>query len=281
MKRILLIALLVAVGVGLSAQDVRISWKTDPVNGRFTGVTASNASNVEEAMGYVKGCSYYSPGGKVFRRGSTRKVAKLMLEAQPAMAMVKEVIGYSTEAMIREYGECKIYDWFIDEVMRATADSTGKRVDIGFANRGGVRVDMPQGEILYDDIMSMFPFKNSLCYVALYGRDVRVILDQMAASSFEIVGGVKVTVRNGKVVSATVNGEPLDDDRIYGVATISFLLDGGDGYRIGNNAVEIVKCNGWIFDTMIPYVRQLTAAGKAIEFEDRHWITILGEGDAE
>ena len=85
-----------------------------------------------------------------------------------------------------------LYDWFIDEVMRATADSTGKKIDIGFTNRGGVRIDMPKGEIFYDDIMSMFPFKNNLCYVALKGRDVRALLDQMAREKFLIIGGMKV-----------------------------------------------------------------------------------------
>ena len=181
--------------------------------------------------------------------------------------------------MVREYPECPIYDWFVDELMRATADSTGRKVDIGITNRGGVRIDMPKGDVLYDDIMSMFPFKNNLCYVSLKGKDVRVLLDQMAASTFQIIGGMKVVARNGKIVSATVNGEPLDDDKVYGVATINFLLDGGDGYKVANNALEVISCNGWIYDTMIKYVKDLTAAGKPVEFENQHWITILGEGD--
>lgn len=259
------------------AQGPVISWSTDPIDGHRTGVTASTADNVEEAMGYVKGRTYYAPNGKKFRKGTVRKVASLMLGAQPAMADVKKVVGYSTRVMVRKKPECELYDWFIDELMRATADSTGKKIDIGISNRGGIRIDMPAGEILCDDIQSMFPFKNNLCYVALYGRDVRAILDQMAATSFQILGGVKVVAKNGKIVSATVNGEPLDDDKVYGVATINFLLDGGDGYSVGKNAVETIFCNGWLYDTMIAYVKSLTAAGKPVEFENQHWITIIKE----
>ena len=197
-----------------------------------------------------------------------------MLEAQPAMAGVKQVIGYSTEEMIRKSPECSLYDWFVDELMRATADSTGKKIDIGLTNRGGVRTEMPKGEIFYDDIMSMFPFKNNLCYVAMKGRDVKALLDQMAATKFLIIGGMKVVARNGKIVSATIDGKPLDDERVYGIATINFLLDGGDGFSIGKNAVEVIHCKGWIYDTMIKYVKDLTAAGKPVEFENKHWITI-------
>ena len=265
--------------LGLSAQTVDVSWTKEQVDGHRTGVTASNASNVEEAMGFVKGNTYYAPNGKIFRRGATKDVAELVIAAQPAMAQVKQVLGYSTEYMARIYPECPLYDWYIDELMRATADSLGKKVDIGFANRGGVRIDMPQGEVLYDDIMSMFPFKNNLCYVALKGKDVRVLLDQMASTSFQILGGIKVVAKNGKIVSATVNGEPLDDEKVYGVATLNFLLDGGDGYYVARNAIEVLHSEGWLYDTMIPYVQSLTAAGKPVQFENQHWITILGEGD--
>ena len=71
----------------------------------------------------------------------------------------------------------------------------------------------------------------------------------------------------------------LDDDRIYGVATLNFLLDGGDGYKVANNAVEIIKCNGYLYDTMLAYVRSLTEAGKPIEYENQHWITVLKEDE--
>lgn len=279
MKNLQIIIILLIGGLSLSAQKRTIIWTMDPVDGHRTGVVASNASNVEEAMGTVKGHTYYAPNGKKFRKGTVKDAARIMLDAQPTMAKVKTVIGHSTRAMVRTYPECEIYDWYIDELMRATADSTGKRVDIGFANRGGVRIDMPAGEVLYDDIMSMFPFRNNLCYVALRGRDVKVILDQMASTTFQIVGGIKVVAKNGKVVSATINGEPLDDDKLYGIATLNFMLDGGDGYKVGKNAEDVIRCNGYLYDTMLAYVQSLTAAGKSIESQNQHWITILGEGD--
>ena len=276
-KKLPLAVAVLFLAAGLSAQTVRIEWEKDPVDGHRTGVEASSAYNVTEAMGYVKGRTYHAPNGRKFRGGATPAVARIMLEAQPAMAQVKQVIGYSTEAMAREYPECPLYDWIIDEIMRATADSTGRKVDIGITNRGGIRIDMPGGEVFYDDIMSMFPFKNNLYYVALKGKDVRAILDQMASTTFQVLGGIKVVAKNGKIVSATVDGEPLDDDKVYGVATINFILDGGDGYHVGRNAVEMIPCNGWLYDTMLDYVRGLTAAGKPIEYKDRHWITILKE----
>jgi hypothetical protein len=269
--------LFLALGLSLSAQDISISWRTVPMDGSRTGVTASNADDVTESMGYVKGRYYIAPNGRKFM-GSTKKAAKILIGVQPEMAEVKSVIAYSTRAMVRESPECELYDWFIDEVMRAVEDSIGLKVDIGFANKGGVRVDMPAGPVMVDDIMSMFPFRNHLYYVALRGRDVRVILEQMAGTTWQIVGGCRAVVKDGRLAQATVGGEPLDDERLYGIATIDFLLDGGDDFHIEKNAEKKIMCNGYIIDTMLSYVKELTAKGKPIEYECDGRIKIIKGG---
>lgn len=275
-RKAIIAALCLLAGGMIQAQTVISEWKTEATDGHRTGVVSASATNVSEAMGTVSGRKYYAPNGKVFKGGATPKVAKIMIDAQPEMAMVKEVIGYSTRAMRRQGPECEIYDWIIDEYMRAVKDSTGKEVHVGITNRGGVRADMPAGEILYDDIMSMFPFHNSFCRIELKGSDLRSVFEQMAATSFQIVGGAKIVAKDRKLVSVTIDGEPLDDDKVYGVATLDFLLDGGDGLRLSQKALGVERCNGYVYDTMLDYVRQLTAAGKPIEFENQGWITILG-----
>ena len=88
-----------------------------------------------------------------------------------------------------------------------------------------------------------------------------------------------MVAQNGKIISALVDGAPIDDDKVYGVATLNFLLDGGDGYSIAKNALEVIESKGWVYDTIRAYVKNLTAAGKPIEFENQKWITILKEGD--
>ena len=103
MKYTFLAAALLCVPALLLAQGVEVSWGKDVIDGHRTGVVASNASNVGESMGSVSGRKYLAPNGRIFRGGTVRNVARIMLEAQPAMAGVKQVIGYSTEEMIRKF----------------------------------------------------------------------------------------------------------------------------------------------------------------------------------
>ena len=259
----------IIVSVSAAAQDeFAFSWTRKPVDGRMTGVVSAGPDNVAEAMGYIDRGRYHSPSGRVYgRKSSVTRAATLMIGAQESMREVKQVIAFSSEEMVKDGPESALSNWFIDALMESVSEISGTKVDIGFTNFGGIRVDMPKGDVLLDDILSMFPFRNNLCYLELRGRDVRAILEQMASSGWQVIGGVRcVSSRDGRLLSAEVDGEPLDDDKTYSVATVSFLLDGGDGYSIAKNALRLDIFPQVIIDAMLPYVKSLTAAGKNIEY---------------
>ncbi len=259
---------------GARAADVRdgdscafvFSWDRSRIDGHRTGVTCPSADNVTEALGKVSGCRYYSPAGKVFRGGAAAEAAALVIGAQPVMAPVKQVVGHSPSAMKAAYPESALSNLFVDTIMESVEQVSGRHVDAGIVNFGGIRVDMPQGDILVDDIMSMFPFKNSLVYVSMKGSRLREILEAMAADRFQVLGGIRVVAEDGRIVSAEVGGEPLDDGRIYGLATITFLLHGGDDLCLGENVEEVVEYPVDIYDAMMDYIKSETAAGRDITY---------------
>lgn len=276
MKKLLFILCLLCTLLGAQARDYK--WHRTKVDGTRTGVTAPNANNVSTALGTVSGSCYKAPNGKTFRKGVTPAVAALLIDAQKDMAVVKEVIAYAPEAMDVEEPECALGDWYVDAIMRATEQKSGKHVDVGITNFGGIRVNMPQGDVLLDDIVSMFPFKNYLCYVELKGTDLRKLLEQLAATRWQVVGGARCVVKNGKLVSAEIDGKPLNDKKIYGVATISFLLGGGDDIFVARNAVSLEEFRDtYIIDIILPYVRSLTAEGKYIEYKTDGRIQYLND----
>ena len=250
-------------------------WSRARMDGSRTGCVSPSADDVEKSVGRVKGRTYDAPNGRVYRGGTVAAVASAVLDAQPAMAPVKKVIGHAPEAMVREAPECALSDMFIDTIMAAVEEKSGKKVDVGIGNFGGIRVDLPEGDILLDDMLSMFPFKNSIVYVALKGSDLRAILEQMAATRIQVLGGVRIKVSGGRLVSATVDGEPLDDGKVYGVATISFLLDGGDNLHVGKNALETeVYDDVDIIDVMLGYIESETAAGRDITYSVDGRVTV-------
>ena len=270
MRKVLLIAAALVLSASLAlAQEAPdtlvLHWKHEKIDGHRTGVTAPSADNVKDAIGTVEKGVYTAPNGRRFKKGATPAVAQLMLDAQPAMASVKEVIGYSEKEMLRYRPQCELGNWFTDFLRTKTAELTQRRVDVAIYNYGGIRTDMPQGPITVDDIMSMFPFRNSLCYVCLKGADLRAIFDFLARTEMQAVSGVQLVVRDHQLESVKVGGEPLDDKKTYGVATINFLLTGGDGLFIAKNALELIDTGVMVKDAVIPYVQRLTRESTAIE----------------
>lgn len=266
MKRLMMLVALVAIMTEAHSQEYE--WKHIAMDGSRTGCISPSKDNVAEALGVFEKGRYIAPNGKKYaRKSSVAKVAGIVIDAQPEMSRVKDVIGYSSEAMSVEYPESALSDWFVDLLMARTEKLAGKKVDVGIANFGGIRVDMPQGDIILDDMLSMFPFKNQLVYVEHTGKQIRQILEEMAAGRFQVLGGVRVVAEGGRLVSAEIGGKPIDDEKIYGLATISFLLAGGDGLNLGQNAVSITVFEDEdIIDAVLEYVYSETEAGRPISY---------------
>ena len=267
MKKILLISLLAFWGIAMAGQEY--DWKSVSMDGSRTGTSSPSKDNVPEAIGEFQGRKYVAPSGKTYSKKSiVGQTAAIVMAAQPKMARVKDVIAYSPKAMAVTYPESALSDWFVDIIMAKTEKLAGKKVHVGVANFGGIRVDMPEGDVILDDMLSMFPFKNQLVYVEHTGKQIRTILETMAADRFEVLGGVRVVAEGGRIVSAEIAGEPIDDDKVYGMATISFLLEGGDGLALGQDAltVEVFEDED-IIDAVLEFVHAETAAGRPIVYE--------------
>ena len=273
--RFVLLAAVVSFAAVVQAQDFEYGWSRTVMDGSRTGVTVPAATDIDKALGKVSGRRYTAPSGRVFRGGSVVRVARTVIDAQAAMAPVKRVIAYSPQTMTVEYPESSLSNWFADNLIRATEKASGRKVDISIGNFGGIRVDMPQGNVTVDDIRSMFPFRNDLVYLVLKGSDIRHILDSMAQDRFQVLGGIRVVAKDGKILSAEIGGKPLDDNALYGVATISFLLDGGDGLHVGRNAVETLDIPIDIYNAMMDIIEEDAAAGRPVTGQKDGRVRIL------
>jgi len=98
------------------------------------------------------------------------------------------------------------------------------------------------------------------------GEGLLKLFEQLSASpAFQAVSGATIRVKDHKLVSALIGGRPIDPARIYNVATIDFLLDGGDNISIGALASDVVLSHVLLKDVMVDLVTSTEAAGKLLE----------------
>jgi 5'-nucleotidase / UDP-sugar diphosphatase len=129
-----------------------------------------------------------------------------------------------------------------DLVADAIRGETG--ADVAITNGGGIRANKqyPAGARLSRrDILSELPFGNTTILVAIPGARIHDALENGVsmlderAGRFPQVSGLQFEVDSkapagSRIVFVKVNGEPLDLQRIYKVASNNFMLAGGDGY---------------------------------------------------
>ncbi|AIA50021.1 bifunctional UDP-sugar hydrolase/5'-nucleotidase periplasmic precursor [Serratia sp. FS14] len=112
-----------------------------------------------------------------------------------------------------------------------------ERADADFAvmSGGGVRDSIESGDITYKNVLKVQPFGNTLVHVDMKGSEVEEYLAVVAnmkpdSGAYAQFANVSL-VADGKGVSEVkVNGQPLQADKIYRMATLNFNALGGDGY---------------------------------------------------
>ncbi len=247
--------------------EYEYSWQKYVMDGHRTGVKAPSADNVPETLGVIEGGTYTAPNGKTFQEGSaTYGVARDMIKVQPLLEDLKTVVGRATRSMAGTAPESELSNWWVDTMMKSVERLTKRKVDVGFLNFGGIRTSLPEGDLLLDDFVSMFPFNNYLTYVAVKGSDLQEIFNFIASSQPFVIGGAKLAVTNHQIDTLLVGGKPIDPKKTYGVASIDFLIDGGDGMTVGKNAKEMIVTDKKVIDEVLTAIYELQAAGKPLEY---------------
>ena len=97
--------------------------------------------------------------------------------------------------------------------------------DVAITNIGGMRADLPPGEITLADVVGMMPFENVIIELFLTGEHLEVMLGQDSAA----VGGV---YRENFRWYLKASGEELDPETLYTVLVNDFMYAGGDDYAL-------------------------------------------------
>lgn len=247
----------------------KVQWRSVPMDGHRSGVVSLTAENVDKGLGTFTDSSYVMPSGASFALDSpAAEVARTLMAVQPAMASLKQVIGHSARMMMndRDNPDLPLGDLFADVLRAYGSKYFGVPMDFAITNFGGIRVPMPEGAVTLEDISSMFPFKNYLCYCKIRGTELVKLFEQLAGTkAFQATSGATVRVKAHKLESVLVGGEPIDPKRVYNVATIDFLLDGGDNLRIGALSEDVQLTHVLLKDVMLDYVQSMEAEGKVID----------------
>jgi 5'-nucleotidase/UDP-sugar diphosphatase len=125
------------------------------------------------------------------------------------------VVGEATDDFVQR-GDDFAHYYLVSDAVRATFG-----VDFDMQNMFGIRIELARGKITYHDLARMMPFGNTVVRFEITGRDLKRLLAEQRPT----VSGIRYRVQNRQLIEATINGAPIEDDRVYKGTTNSYFAD--------------------------------------------------------
>lgn len=197
-----------------------------------------------------------------------REAMTIMERYKPAVdSVMAPVLGESLVGMSAGRPESLLSNWAADVMVEYSDFLDGKRADLGLVNVGGLRNNLPQGTVRRGNIILISPFDNRLAIVQLKGSDLTALMQDIAAVHGEGVSHeVRMTITSdGKLLDATISGQPIDPKRTYRIATLDYLTEGNDKLYSLKKAIRVDVSDLFTRDCMMKYVREHSPITSKIE----------------
>lgn len=124
--------------------------------------------------------------------------------------------------------------------------------DFSVVNGGDLRASLVEGPVTYKNILDVLPFQNNIQVIEISGQIVKAMFEhsvEFVPASFggflSVSSNVKLSFDPSKqpgqrISSIYIDDELIDDDKFYTVSLSSFLVAGGDDYKmlIGSKKIK-------------------------------------------
>lgn len=191
----------------------------------------------------------------------------------------KKIVGEAARPIEHPRGAESELGNLVADAMRAVTQA-----DVALVNSGGLRAPFEAGKITYGDLFRTLPFDNGVSIIRIKGSELKTMLRiaESGSRSFFPVSGMHLRIIDPKFEAPSSdldgdkkiadwevnrlieakfdNGNSIEDQKEYRLATIDFLVTGGDDMgwimsRIPKDRIDLAGV-GMIRDVVEKYMTQ-------------------------
>lgn len=203
----------------------------------------------------------------------SNSIKLLMPYKQQLSSSLKEVIGFSTYGLYSKKLESSLGNFMADAMKTMAEQKFNKKITAAFINSGGIRSNLPKGEITIEDIFNLMPFDNLVILQEVKGTVLKDFLNHACQKGgWPVSKGVQYSMNDRKLVSAEIEGKQIVADSTYIIANSDYVINGGDNTTMLKK-IPKENINYLLRDALIDYIRLLTKDGKTIDAKIEKRIT--------
>lgn len=174
---------------------------------------------------------------------------------------LSEVLAYNVRDMNRTDGplNSSIGNMMADAVMELAnpvfQTQTGKKIDFVLLNFGGIRATMGQGIVNRRTAFEIMPFENEVVVLELSPEKIQELLTYLKTELIaHPVSGIEIRLdKDNEISKLKIQGNPLDPNKSYFVATSDYLKNGGDRMYFFEDAFSETLLNYKLRNLFIDY----------------------------
>lgn len=132
-------------------------------------------------------------------------------------------------------------------------------IDACMLNHGGIRSIIPKGPVTLETAFEVMPFENSVKVVALKGTQIREMAAYIAREGRpHPLAGITITLdANGLPAAIAIQEKPLENEKTYYIATIDYLIGGGDNMAFFATNEGVYDLEYKLRDLYIDYFKEV------------------------
>ena len=175
------------------------------------------------------------------------------------------VLAYSVDTYTKNDGELNtaIGNFMADAVKEMASPvfktRTGNNIDIVMLNHGGIRSILSKGDVTSRTAYQIMPFENSVVVTGLKGASVKKMINYLQkAKRAHPISGMSIKLNaDFELLEANVDGEAIDDNKTYYVATNDYLYNGGDNMSFFREGDSLHTLDYKIRNLLIDYFKKV------------------------
>lgn len=174
----------------------------------------------------------------------------------------------------------ELLNFFVDFLLEQ-GNKMAPNVDLALANKGGLRIAIPKGDVSKGQILNLLPFRNKIVVLDIEGKHLRDVLGVMARTggngiTKSVYAEIDTTGNVNRLGAVKINGKPLDDNKTYRVVTIDYLAKGGDYMDGLTEGKWLVESEDVVFNDMLYYLTDGAGKDKPVGGDPQYRWTLVG-----
>ncbi|MFN4147093.1 MAG: 5'-nucleotidase C-terminal domain-containing protein [Runella sp.] len=172
-------------------------------------------------------------------------------------AQMNTVLANSPKRIGKGRPESELGNLFTDLLLQQGQQRYGKPIHVMLTNNGGLRTDLPAGNITLGQVYELMPFDNALVVLTLSGPTMQKAMLYIAQRQ-EPQSGLRLRFNKmtNQLTEALVNGQPFDANRTYTLLTSDYMATSTDFATIAKEAQQYEILNYLMRDALADGLRQ-------------------------